>query len=204
MAKGKSLGTGSIVLIVIAIIAVVMLLWLVSVYNGLVTLDETVNNKWAQVETVYQRRADLIPNLVETVKGAAEFESGTQTRIAELRTQAAAAKKAWDTAGSVDEKVAAANQLEQVATGFRGLNINVENYPQLKATANFQALQDELANTENKVAVERKRYNDAVTALNAKLRRFPTNIIAGMFGFDQRTYFEAQEGAESAPSVKFV
>lgn len=199
----KQMSGGTIVLIVIVAILVLSALWLVGAYNGLVSMDENVNGKWAQVETVYQRRADVIPNIVETVKGAANFETQTQTQIAELRTQAVAAKKAWDNANTVNEKVTAANQLDGVAAGFKSLNINVENYPELKATANFLALQDELSNTENKIAVERKRYNDAVQVFNAKIRRVPTSIIAGMFGFEARIYYDAAEGAETAPEVEF-
>lgn len=172
-------------------------------YNSFVTANETVNQQWAQVETVYQRRADLIPNLVATVQGAADFESETQTKIAELRTAANAAKEAWDNAATRDERVAAAENLDAVANGFRALNINVENYPQLRATENFQTLQTQLEGTENRIAVERRRYNETVQSYNTMVKRFPGNLMAGLFGFDEATYFEAEQGSEQAPEVKF-
>jgi len=179
-----------------AILAIVLILglWLVGSYNSLVRLDENVNNKWAQVETVYQRRADLIPNLVATVQGAANFEKSTFVEVTEARTK-------WLNAGSVNEKVQAANGLE---SALARLLVTFENYPQLKANQNFLALQDELANTENKISVERQRYNDAVNEMNRKIRAFPSNVVAGMFGFGQRIYFESAEGAENAPTVSFV
>lgn len=188
-----------------AIVFVVLLLlgWFVGSYNMLVTLNNNVDNKWAQVETVYQRRADLIPNLINTVQGAVNFERETQTKIAELRTQASAIKSEMQSAKTPSELDAAGQKLDGVVKGYQGLNINVENYPQLKATANFLALQDELANTENKVAVERQRYNDAVKDINIAVQRFPTNVVAGIFGFKQREYFQSAAGSENVPEVKF-
>jgi len=203
MAK-KKLSTGAIIGIIIAAIILVIVLSIIGMYNSLVQADVNVDNAWGQVQTVYQRRADLIPNLVATVQGAANFEQETQTKIAELRTAANTAKQAWDSATTPEDKLAAANQMESVLAGFRSLNINVERYPELKATTNFLALQDELANTENKIAVERKRYNDAVSVINKKVRFFPTNMIAGIFGFEKRTFFEAAQGAEEAPKVEFT
>ncbi len=203
MAKKKKLSGGAIAGIVVAVIVVILVLWIIGAYNGLVRADVNVDNAWAQVETAYQRRADLIPNLVATVQGAADFEQETQTQIAELRTAATAAKQAWDSAETPEQQVAAANQMEKVLAGFHSLNINVERYPDLKATTNFLALQDELAGTENRVNIERKRYNDAVSVINKKVRFFPTNIIAGMFGFEKKEFFEAEEGAEEAPVVEF-
>jgi LemA protein len=199
----KKMSTGAIVGIVIAAVVVIALLGLWSMYNGLVSSQINVDNAWAQVQTSYQRRADLIPNLVATVEGVAKFEQQTQTKIAELRTSANAAKQAWNTATTVDGKVAAANQMDSALAGFRSLNINVENYPDLKASTNFLALQDELAGTENRVNVERQRYNDAVGSYNKKIKMFPSNLIAGMFGFEQKEFFQAVEGAENAPTVKF-
>ena len=174
-------------------VVVVLALFFVGTYNSLAKLDENVNNKWAQVQTVYQRRADLIPNLVAVVQGAANFEKSTIIAVTEARTK-------WLSAGTLNEKVAAANQLEGA---LARLLVVVENYPELKSNANFLALQDELANTENKIAVERQRYNDAVTAFNAKLRVFPSNLVGAMFGFEKRVYFEAAAGAENAPQVQF-
>lgn len=180
----------------LGIVAAVILLavfWYVGTYNSLIKLNEEVNNKWAQVETQYQRRVDLIPNLVETVKGAAAFEKSTLEEITQLRSQ-------WQSAPTVDQKVQTANQIE---SALSKLLVIAENYPQLKATQNFQSLQDELANTENKVAVERGRYNDAVKAFNARIKTIPTSIVAGNLGYKDRSYFEAKPGAENAPGVKF-
>ena len=168
-------------------------LYIFSTYNSLVAADENVNNKWSQVQTVYERRADLVPNLVETVKGAANFETSTYLAVTEARTK-------WLNAQTLDQKVASANELD---SAIARLLVTVENYPQLKATQNFQGLQDELANTENKIAVERQRYNDAVTVYNRQIRTFPANMIAGMFGFSKHIYFEASQGSEKAPAVSF-
>lgn len=177
---------------VIAVILLLIVIWYIATYNSLIRLNEQVNNKWAQVETQYQRRVDLIPNLVNTVKGAANFETSTLEEITRLRSQ-------WQTAPTPEQKVATANQIE---VALSRLLFVAENYPDLKATQNFLALQDELANTENKVAVERGRYNDAVRDFNARIKTFPTNIIARTLGYIDRTYFEAKPGAENAPEVK--
>ncbi|HLD12666.1 MAG TPA: LemA family protein [Candidatus Nanoarchaeia archaeon] len=184
-------------------IIIIILLWTMGSYNGLVSSQETVKQTWSDVETTYQRRLDLIPNLVNTVQGAVEFEQTTQTQIAALRTGAVAAKEAYQQAGTQAEKIQAFQQSDQVLTQFRALNINVENYPELRATENFLSLQDELAGTENRITVARQRYNEAVKNYNVKTRRFPSNIIAGLFGFEQETAFEAQTGAEIAPVVEF-
>ncbi|MFH0961416.1 MAG: LemA family protein [archaeon] len=191
--KRPWLSTGKIVLFSIIGLVLLSALWIGGTYNSLVSLQEGVNNKWAQVETQYQRRVDLIPNLVATVKGAANFEAGTLEELTRLRSQ-------WQTAGTVDAKVETANQIE---SAISKLLVITENYPQLTATQNFQSLQDELANTENKVAVERGRFNDALREYNTKVRVFPTNLVAGMFGFGQKNYFESAEGAENAPTVNF-
>ncbi len=176
-------------------IAVILLIvfWYVGIYNSLIRLNEGVNGKWAQVETQYQRRVDLIPNLVSTVKGAANFEQSTLTEITKLRSQ-------WQTAPDVNAKVNTANQIESTLSK---LLVIAENYPQLTATKNFQALQDELANTENKVAVERGRYNDAVRDFNARIKTFPTKYVARQLGYEDRNYFNSKPGAENAPEVKF-
>jgi len=176
-------------------VAVILLavFWYVGTYNSLIRLNEEVNNKWAQVETQYQRRVDLIPNLVSTVKGAANFEQKTLEDITNARSQ-------WQAALNPEQKVVAANGVE---SALARLLVVVENYPQLKATTNYLALQDELANTENKVAVERGRYNDAVRNFNARIKTFPSNIVARNLGYIDRTYFKAKTGAENAPEVKF-
>ncbi|MAG15816.1 LemA family protein [Candidatus Woesearchaeota archaeon] len=172
-------------------------------YNSLITLSESVDAGWAQVENQYQRRADLIPNLISTVQGAADFESETQEQITALRTQAVAARDSWNSATTPADQIVAARQVDSVASAFRGLNINVENYPQLKATQNFETFQAQLEGTENRVATERKRYNDAVRAYNIKIKRIPTVFIANMFGFTSETYFDIEEGTEQVPVVEF-
>ncbi len=195
MAKSKlsKLSKGWITLIIVGVLVLFFILWVIGTYNSLITLDMNANNAWAQVETQYQRRVDLIPNLVETVKGYAKQEQTLFTKITELRSQ-------WASAKTVDQKITTANELD---TAFARLMVVVENYPELKSSANFLALQDELAGTENRIAVERKRFNDAIAKYNIKVRRFPSKIIAGIFGFEQRMFFEAQEGAETPPKVTF-
>ena len=192
------------VLIGVAVFILLMVFWFIGSYNGLIRLDTEVDESWANVETQYQRRADLIPNLVNTVQGAANFEKETQTAIALLRTQAASAKAAWDGAQGVSEKIAAAKQVDKVIGGFSGLNINVERYPELKATENFLNLQAQLEGTENRVSVARTRYNEKVKQYNVKIRRIPTVFIANMFGFEKESFFESDEGSEAAPVVDFV
>ena len=188
-------GIGAFIVIVLPI--------LLGSYNSLITLSESVDAEWAKVENQYQRRADLIPNLINTVQGAADFESDTQEQITALRTQAAQAQEAWNGADTPAEQLAAIKQVDNVGSAFRGLNINVENYPQLRATENFQLFQAELEGTENRVAVARKRYNDAVRAYNIKIRRIPTVFIANMFGYTAETYFDIEEGTEAVPVVEF-
>ncbi|OGQ22012.1 MAG: LemA family protein [Deltaproteobacteria bacterium RIFCSPLOWO2_02_FULL_44_10] len=163
-------------------------------YNQIVTLHENVETSWAQVENVLQRRNDLIPNLVNTVKGYAAQEERVLTEVTEARAKASGAQ-------TIPEKVDANNQL---SSALSRLLVVVEKYPDLKSNQNFLALQDELAGTENRIAVERKRYNEAVQGYNTTVRRFPTNIIAGAFGYErQNRYFEATEGATEVPQVNF-
>lgn len=187
--------------IVLGIVAVV-LIWGVTTYNGLVSKDEKVASAWANVETVYQRRADLIPNLVNTVKGYAAHESKTLADVTEARAKS--------TAISIDPSTATPAQMEawmkaqgEVSSALGRLIAISENYPELKANQNFLELQKQLEGTENRISTERRKYNEEVRGYNAKIRRFPTNLIAGMFGFEKRVMFEAQEGAEVAPVVEF-
>lgn len=187
--------------IVLGIVAVV-LIWGVTTYNGLVSKDEKVASAWANVETVYQRRADLIPNLVNTVKGYAAHESKTLADVTEARAKS--------TAISIDPSTATPAEMEawmkaqgEVSSALGRLIAISENYPELKANQNFLELQKQLEGTENRISTERRKYNEEVRGYNAKIRRFPTNLIAGMFGFEKRVMFEAQEGAEVAPVVEF-
>ena len=178
----------------LGVLALLIILFIVGTYNSLVRLDNTVDNKWADVETQYQRRVDLIPNLVNTVKGYAAHEKDLFTEITKLRSQWASAR------GNVQRQIQTANQIDSASSR---LLLVAENYPDLKASTNFLALQDELAGTENRIAVARQRYNEAVKNLNIKTETFPSNMVANMFGFDEREYFEAIEGAEVAPTVEF-
>jgi LemA protein len=185
---------GIIVLIVLAIVIGFFFMQYVGVRNTLVTKDQTVKAAWSQVDIVLQRRADLIPNLVETVKGIAQQE---QTVFGDI----AKARSALLSAGTPSEKIAANQQLD----GALGrLLVIVENYPQLKSNENFLRLQDELAGTENRIAVERKRYNDALQDYNTYLLKFPNNLIAGFAGFKpNEAYFQASEGSRQVPKVDF-
>ncbi len=174
-------------------IILLLVLWYVGTYNSLIKLNEDINNKWAQVETQYQRRVDLIPNLVNTVKGAANFEKSTLEEITRLRSQ-------WQSSTDLEQRVQTANQIESTLSR---LLLVAENYPQLTATQNFQSLQDELANTENKIAVERGRYNDAIRSFNARIKTFPSSIVARNLGYNDRPYFESKPGSENPIEVGF-
>jgi LemA protein len=162
-------------------------------YNRLVTLSETVDASWAQVENVLQRRADLIPNLVETVKGYAAHEREVFEQVAEARSRLAGAASPAEAARANEGLTSALGRLLAIA----------EAYPELKANENFARLQDELAGTENRIAVERRRYNETVRSFNTTIQRFPDRLVAGLLGFTQREYFEAAEGAREVPKVEF-
>ncbi|HXF43943.1 MAG TPA: LemA family protein [Candidatus Paceibacterota bacterium] len=178
---------------VLIAIVVVLSVYVWGAYNSLVNKNEAVVNLWAQVETQYQRRFDLIPNLVESVKGIFDQERAVFNALAEARAK-------YSGAASVSAKASAATEVE---SALSRLLVVVENYPQLKSAENVQTLMIQLEGTENRVSVERKRYNDGVRDLNIAVKRFPTNIIAGIFGFSEQTYFEAASGAENAPQVQF-
>lgn len=189
-------------IIIVAAVVVILVAWGVSVYNGLVVKDENCSKQWSKVESQYQRRMDLIPNLVNTVKGYASHEEATLLKVIEARNQASQVK--------VDAENMTQEQLnefqksqENLSSAIRGLNIVVEQYPDLKANQNFLELQSQLEGTENRIAVERQRYSDVVNEYNTSVRRFPNSIFASMFGFDKKPYFEAQTGAENAPKVEF-
>jgi len=178
--------------IVVAVVAVV-LLYAWSSYNSFVGKNEAVNGQWAQVETQYQRRLDLIPNLVNSVQGAMKQEKEVFLAIADARTKYGSAK-------TVDEKAAAATGVE---SALSRLLVVMENYPQLKSVDAVQTLMAQLEGTENRVSVERGRFNDMVKDLDMSIKRFPSNIVASIFGFKERAYFEAAKGAEEAPKVNF-
>lgn len=182
-----------IVLAVVVVLIIAVYGFFQSTYNSLVRLDEGVKASWSQVENQLQRRFDLIPNLVETVKGYAKHEREVLTEVTNARARVGQA-------GTVPDKIAANNEL---AGALSRLLLVVERYPDLKANQNFLRLQDELAGTENRISVERRRYNEAVKELNVKSRSFPANIVAGMFGFKQAAFFEAPAAAKATPQVKF-
>lgn len=181
----------------------VLVLYGINVNNNLVVQEETVDQAWAQVENQYQRRSDLIPNLVNTVKGAADFEQETLTDVIEARSRATSVQV---NPGDLNDpqKLQQFRQAQaQLSGALSRLLVTVERYPELKANQNFRDLQVQLEGTENRIATERKRYNDAVREYNTAIRRFPGNIFAGLLGFESKAYFEAEEGAEEAPEVSF-
>ena len=190
---GKALKSLIIVLGILLVIVIGMYSYMKGAYNSLVSLEEGVKAAWAQVENQLQRRYDLIPNYVETVKGYAAHEKEVLLRVTEARAKVGGA-------ATVSEKIEANNQL---TSAIGRLLVVVEQYPELKANANFIRLQDELAGTENRIAVERMRFNEAVKTYNITIRHFPTNIIAGMFGFEKATFFEVPKERHEAPKVKF-
>ena len=188
--------------IIVLIVAAIVVVWGITGYNGLVSMDEGVQTKWADVETQYQRRADLIPNLVNTVKGYAAHESETLQAVVEARAKA--------TSMNIDPTNMSAEQIanfqkaqDGVSSALGRLLVTVEKYPDLKANENFKELQAQLEGTENRISVARRDYNEAARKYNTTLRSFPKNILAGMFGFEKKAYFEAQEGSEQAPTVQF-
>jgi LemA protein len=198
-----AIGCGGLLLILL-FVAFVAGLFFWGTYNRLVTLDQEVNKKWGDVQTVYQRRADLIPNLVNTVQGAANFEKSTLTEVTNARASVGRVQldpsKAPTDAAQLQQFQAAQGEL---SNALSRLLVVAERYPELRATRNFQELQAQLEGTENRIAVERNNFNGAVQNYNTAVRRFPTNLIAGMFGFPPRPFFNAQPGAEKAPTVNF-
>ncbi len=189
----KTLKTVLIIVGILILIVVIPFSYLKGTYNTLVTMDEGVKAAWAQVENQLQRRYDLIPNYVETVKGYAAHEKDVFVKVTEARSRVAGAK-------NIGDKIQANNQL---TSALSRLLVVVERYPDLKANTNFIRLQDELAGTENRIAVERRRFNESVRVFNTKIRTFPTNMIAGMFGFEKATVFEVPKERQEAPKVKF-
>ena len=183
----------TIAIIVVIVILIAIIAGLVSNYNGVVSLSEEVDNKFATIDTMLQRRADLIPNLVNTVKGYTNQEQAVIDSVTDARAKLAGAN-------SVGEK---ANADQELSTALSNLLVVVENYPDLKSSQNFINLSDELAGTENRIATARKDYNDAVKEYNTKIKRFPTNIVSGMFGYGEKEYFQASEGSEEVPTVDF-
>jgi len=180
------------------------LLIILSIYNGLVGSSQAVDSSWAQVQNVYQRRADLIPNLVQTVQGAANFEKSTIVQVTEARASVGRVQINQNQAPSDAAQLQQFQQAQgQLSNALSRLLVVSENYPDLKASANFRDLQAQLEGTENRISVERGRFNEVVQAYNTKVRTFPTVFFAAMFGFQQKPYFQSTAGAETAPAVKF-
>jgi LemA protein len=190
---GKTQKTLLIVVGLLVLIILIPYTYMKGTYNSLVTMDESVKGAWAQVENQLQRRYDLIPNYVETVKGYAAHEKEVFVKVTEARSKVAGA-------ASVGDKIKANNEL---SSALSRLLVVVERYPELKANTNFIRLQDELAGTENRIAVERRRFNETVKTYNIKIRTFPTNIFAGIFNFEKAAFFEVPEERQEAPKVKF-
>jgi LemA protein len=196
MKKGVLVGCGALVAL-----ALLVALPMIGGYNRLVSLEEAVKTAWSQVENVYQRRADLIPNLVETVKGARDFERDTLTAVVEARAKVGQVSfRTVPTPGEMQQFQAAQDSL---SSALSRLMVVVERYPELKATEAFRDLQSQIEGSENRIAVERKRFNEAAQAFNTARRRFPTVIIASLFGFAEKPYFQATPGSERPPQVKF-
>jgi LemA protein len=192
-------------IIIVAFLGLIVLgvvLWGSRIYNNMVSMQEGVKSQWGNVETQYQRRSDLIPNFVSTVKGAANFEQTTLTQVIEARANAT--KVTLDptkmTAENMKQFQAAQGEL---SSALSRLMVVVEKYPELKATQNFRDLQVELEGTENRISVERRKFNEVAQGFNTYIKRFPQNFIAGMFGFTERPYFESQQGSDKAPQVSF-
>ncbi len=189
------------IIVIIGIIAIIAI-WVITAYNGLVKKDEACSQQWSKVESQYQRRLDLIPNLVNTVKGYASHEKETLTDVVNARNFASSSKV--DPNNLTQESLDKYQQSQAaLKSSLDRLMVVVERYPDLKANQNFLELQSQLEGTENRIAVERQKFADIINAFNSKLRRFPTNIIAGMFGFERKAYFAADKGAETAPKVEF-
>ena len=194
--------TGRIVLIVVAVLLVIFVFRGCGKYNSLVTMREQVNRDWSNVENVYQRRADLIPNLVNTVKGYATHEQETFTKVTEARSKATSVT--IDAANMTEEDMKRFQAAQgEVSSALSRLLAVAEAYPDLKANQNFLELQSQLEGTENRIAVERRKFNETATTYNTELKRFPTILYAGMLGFKDRPYFQAEEGSQVAPKVQF-
>jgi LemA protein len=195
-------GTRNLTLLIIGAIVLIFVVWGCGGYNGLVKQDENVKNAWNNVNSEYQKRSDLVGNLVNTVKGAANFEQTTLTKVVEARAKATSINLTADQL--TPENIARFQQAQTQLSGSLGRLLAVaENYPDLKATQNFQQLQGQLEGIENDIRNSRRNYNDAVNIYNTKVRSFPMNMLSGMFGFSKKEGFKADEGAEKAPKVQF-
>ena len=194
---GLSVGGGLVLLLII------LFVWVKNVYNNLVTLNETVNQSWSQVENQYQRRADLIPNLVNTVKGYANFERGVLTDVTNARAKVGQMNVSSDVLNNPQAFQKFQSAQNELSGALSRLLVTVENYPDLKANENFLQLQAQLEGTENRISVERRRFNETVQSYNTNIKLFPNSIFANIFGFREKQYFQATTGAETPPKVEF-
>lgn len=201
MKRGMVIGcaVGGIILVVIAIAVI----WGISAYNNLVTLNESVNQSWSQVQNQYQRRADLIPNLVNTVKGYADFERGVLTDVTEARAKVSQMTVTPEVLNNPQAFQKFQEAQGQLSGALSRLLVTVENYPNLKANENFLQLQAQLEGTENRISVERRTFNETVQKYNTTIKRFPNSMFASIFGFGQKQYFQSTPGAEVPPKVEF-
>jgi len=190
------------ILIIVGAVVLLLVAFFAGSYNKMVTREETTTQAWANVETAYQRRMDLIPNLMNTVKGAANFEKSTLESVVAARSKASSVTV--DPSKLDENSIAKFQQAQdQLGSSLNRLMVVVERYPELKSNENFLELQAQLEGTENRISVERMKFNKTIQDYNTYIRRFPNNIVAGMFGFDKKGYFKASEGAENAPKVEF-
>ncbi len=187
----------------VAVFVLVVGFWFMGIYNGLVSKQEAVNSAWAQVQTQYQRRLDLIPNLVETVKGVANFEKSTLTAVTEARSKVGSFQVDKSVLNDPAQFKKFADAQGDLGHALQHMMVVMENYPQLKSDANFRSLQDQLEGTENRIAVARRDFNDSVQVYNTAIRMFPASAVAGLSHFEKKAYFEAEETAAKAPAVKF-
>lgn len=191
---------GLIILAVVVIVVLMLFSWFKSTYNGMVTANEVAQAQLSNIENQYQRRADLIPNLVATVKGYAQHEQSTLTQVVEARAKATQTQLNIDDAAAMAKYMQAQGELSSALNRLMAIS---ENYPDLKANQNFRDLQTQLEGTENRIATERRKYNESARQFNTMIKMFPRNLFAGMFGFAPLSYFEAEEGAQQAPQVSF-
>jgi len=199
--KGMMIGCaiGGVILLAVAM----LVSWGISSYNGMVALDQSVTQQWAQVENQYQRRADLIPNLVNTVKGYADFEKDVLTKVTEARAKVSQFNITPELLNDPQAFAKFQSLQGELSGALSRLLVTVENYPQLKANENFLQLQAQLEGTENRISVERKKFNEVVQQYNTKIKSFPASMLAGMFGFGEKQYFKSVRGSDVAPKVEF-
>jgi len=201
--KNKGMVIGCAIGAVILLVVALLVSWGISSYNNMVSLDQSVIQQWSQVENQYQRRADLIPNLVNTVKGYADFEKEVLTKVTEARARVSQFNITPEVLNDPQAFAKFQSLQGELSGALSRLLVTVENYPQLKANENFLQLQAQLEGTENRISVERKKFNEVVQQYNITIKRFPASMLAGMFGFGEKQYFKAIQGAETPPKVEF-